>query len=114
MATALKNLVEANDRRQEELNREEVRRLLKVLPVEHPQLKSLWEVEAERRNYFDDYENFYAAMDVVRKQNPWFENCDPLVTRVLNRLREAAVDTIPYDATTPNKDSYGRRHGRSI
>ncbi len=64
---------------------------------------------------FDRYDNFYAAMDVVRQAFPMTYQAfvdNPagcaLATRILKRLREAAQAEIPYGATTPNRTWDGR------
>lgn len=36
------------------------------------------------------------------------------IRRAINYLRNTALDLIPYGATTPNKDSHGRRYGKRV
>jgi hypothetical protein len=70
--------------------------------------QSLSEVLAEH-NYFDHYENYYAAMAMLHRV--WGKGSKDeraLVTRVITRLREAAWALIPYQATLPNRGWDGR------
>lgn len=64
---------------------------------------------------FSRYDNFYAAMDVIRQALPqdyqaFLDNPEgcALANRILNRLRQAAMSEIPYGATMPNRTWDGR------
>ena len=72
--------------------------------------------QQQPQSYFDIFDNFYAAIAVVRGalpqtyqeivENP--EGCK-LTTRIINRLREAALAEIPYGAVNRNRAWDGKR-----
>lgn len=85
------------------------------LPLEHPPLRSCSEVQRDR-SYFDEYNTRHEAMRMLSEA--WWKTQDTRLREVIHNaighVRDAALDLIPYGLTTPNKDSYGRRHGRMV
>lgn len=63
------------------------------------------------KRYLDEYETRHEAMRLL--SNAWWETDDQrikgIITRAVNHVRDAAMQLIPYGATTPNKTWDGRR-----
>lgn len=91
--SAIQNLIDANEAREEE------RRLEKV-PV----------------SYFEEYDTLHEAMKLL--SDAWWLTEDMRIrgriTRAVGYIRDTALDLIPYGATTPNKGTDGRRYGRTV
>ncbi len=67
-------------------------------------------------NMFDEYDARHEAMKLL--SDVWWLTDDRelkgRITRAVAYIRDTAMELIPYSATLPNKDSFGRRHGRMV
>jgi hypothetical protein len=67
-------------------------------------------------NYFAEYDTRHEAIRLLWEawQKAPHGRLRRVIANAVGHIRESALDLIPYGATTPNKDSYGRRYGKRV
>jgi hypothetical protein len=67
-------------------------------------------------DYFEEYDNNHEAMKLLSdlRRTVSDNEGENILGSAIIYLREQAYSFIPYGATTPNKDSYGRYHGKIV